>query len=80
MVKFTGKFVQTFETNYQNFLQKIGCGPMLRNICTASTPTMEIIENKGKWKFVTSTVKKSQILEFELVRQKILLSYSTLNC
>ena len=72
MVKFTGKFVQISDSNYQNFLSKIGCGPMFIKMFTSSpATTMEITENKGKWKFETSNIKTKIFMEFELVNHMI---------
>ena len=67
MVQFTGNFVRTKEEKYEDFLTKLGVGFIMRTAAMASTPTMEITENNGKWKMETKTVAKSIVLEFELV-------------
>ena len=67
MVQLTGNFKRTSETNYNEFLTKLGVGYLTRKAATASVPTMEITENNGKWKMVTSTTLTSMVLEFQLV-------------
>ena len=69
MVQITGKYTRTKESKYKDFLSKLGVGMVMRNMATASTPTMEITETNGKWKMVTATTLKSIVLEFELVNQ-----------
>ena len=68
MAKFTGSYTQTSAQKYDEFLSKLGVNFMLRKAATISTPKMDITENDGKWKMVTSTTLKSYSLEFELVK------------
>ena len=67
MVKFTGKYKRKAAEKYEEFLAKVGLGLLMRKAANASTPTMEITEQGGKWKMVTATTMKSVVLEFELV-------------
>ena len=39
----------------------------MRKAATASTPTMDIIQNGNNWKLVTATTLKTMTLEFEMV-------------
>merc|ERR1711862_968517 len=57
---------RTKEEKYEDFLSKLNVGFLTRKAAMASTPTMDITENGGKWKMVTSTTLKSIVLEFEL--------------
>merc|ERR1712228_689287 len=66
MVQITGKYKRTKEEKYEDFLNKLGVGFMLRKAALASTPTMEITQTGNKWKMVTATALKSVVLEFEL--------------
>ena len=59
---------RTSEEKYEDFLNKLGVGFMLRKAALASTPTMEITKTGDKWKMVTATALKSVVLEFELVK------------
>ena len=68
MVQITGKYTRTKEEKYEDFLSKLNVGFLTRKAAMASTPTMDITENGGKWKMVTSTTLKSIVLEFELVK------------
>ena len=68
MVQFTGKYTRTKEEKYEDFLSKLNVGFLTSKAAMASTPTMDITENGGKWKMVTSTTLKSIVLEFELVK------------
>ena len=66
MVSFAGKYKQTKEEKYEDFLKELGVGMLLRKAATASTPTMEVTETSpGKWKIVTSTKMKSIEINFE---------------
>ena len=67
MVQFTGKYKRTSAEKYEEFLSKMGVNYLLRKAATASIPTMEISENNGMWKMVTSTTMKRVVLEFKLV-------------
>ena len=67
MVNFEGKYKRTSEEKYEDFLNKLGVGFMLRKAALASTPSMEVSKNGNRWKMVTSTTLKSIVLEFELV-------------
>merc|ERR1711955_69 len=66
MVEFKGTYKRTEEKDYEAFLKKLGLGLMMRKAATASTPTMIITEEGGKWKMVTATTLKSIELSFEL--------------
>lgn len=67
MVEMIGKYVRTSEEKYEEFLNKLGVGFILRKAAMASTPTMEITVDGDKWKIVTATIMKTMTLEFELV-------------
>ena len=67
MAQFEGKYKRTSEEKYEDFLNKLGVGFMLRKAAMASTPTMEVTKSGNTWKMVTSTTLKSIVLEFELV-------------
>ena len=62
----TGTYLRTKEEKYNEFLQKLDLGMIMRKAATSSTPTMEISESGGKWKMVTKTMLKSVELNFEL--------------
>merc|ERR1712055_285341 len=66
MVEFKGTFKRTEEKDYEAFLRKLNVGIVMRKAATASTPTMTITEEGGKWKMVTATTLKSIELSFEL--------------
>ena len=68
MAQFEGKYKRTSEEKYEDFLNKLGVGFMLRKAAMASTPTMEVTKSGNTWKMVTSTTLKSIVLEFELVK------------
>ena len=72
MVQITGKYKRTSEKRYEDFLSKLGLNFMIRKAAMSSTPTMEITKTGNKWKIVTATKLRNVILEFEMVRFKIL--------
>ncbi len=66
MVQFAGKYKQTKEEKYEDFLKELGVGMLLRKAASSSTPTMDISETApGKWKVVTATKMKSIEINFE---------------
>ena len=58
MVQITGKYKRTSIENFEEFLNEVGVGMLLRKAALASTPTMEISKSGEKWKMVTSAVLK----------------------
>ena len=58
MVQITGKYKRTSIENFEEFLNEVGVGVLLRKAALASTPTMEISKSGEKWKMVTSTILK----------------------
>ena len=58
MVIITGKYKRTSVENFEEFLNEVGVGVLLRKAALASTPTMEISKSGEKWKMVTSTILK----------------------
>ena len=66
MVYKTGSFLRTKEEKYNDFLQALDVGYLMRKAATVSTPLMEISNNGGKWKMVTKTALKSIELDFEI--------------
>ena len=58
MVQITGKYKRTSIENFEEFLNEVGVGLLLRKAALASTPTMEISKSGEKWKMVTSTILK----------------------
>ena len=62
----TGSFLRTKEEKYNDFLQALDVGYLMRKAATVSTPLMEISNNGGKWKMVTKTALKSIELDFEI--------------
>ncbi len=66
MVQHAGKYKQTKEDKYEDFLKELGLNLMMRKAAKASTPLMEISEvSPGKWKMVTSTKMKAVEIVFE---------------
>merc|ERR1712083_1221713 len=63
---FKGKYQRTSADKYDEFLDKLGVGWLLRKAATASTPVMEISEKDGEWTILTSTTLKSMELKFKL--------------
>merc|ERR1712021_102082 len=66
MVQMTGIYKRTSEAKYEDFLNKLGVGFMMRKAALASTPTMTITQTGDKWKMTTATTLKSMTLEFTL--------------
>merc|ERR1711934_525374 len=66
MVQLTGKYKRTSEARYEEVLNKLGCGYLLRKAAMASDPTVEITNTGNKWKIVTATILKTMTLEFEM--------------
>jgi len=66
MVQFAGKYKQTKEDKYKDFLAKLGVGMVMRQAAAASTPITEITDlGGGKWKIATSTKLAKVEIEFE---------------
>ena len=75
MVQITGKYVRTRESNYREFLSKVGVGFLTLQAATTFTPSMEITEINGHWKMVISTCLKTIVMEFQLVTQFLLFEF-----
>jgi len=69
MVQITGKYERTSAENYEELLKALDVNYLLRKAATASTPQMEVTEENGKWKMLTTTTLKSMCLEFELDKE-----------
>ncbi len=66
MVKFAGKYKQTKEENYEEFLKALGVGALLRKAAKASTPTLTISEDgPNKWTITSATIIKCVEAKFE---------------
>ncbi len=66
MVQFAGKYKQTKEDKYEDFLKALELNLVMRKAAKSSTPTMDISETSpGKWKVVTSTKMKAVEVNFE---------------
>ncbi len=66
MVQFAGKYKQTKEDKYEDFLKGLGLNLFMRKAAKSSTPTMEIHETSpGKWKAITATKMKAVEVNFE---------------
>ncbi len=66
MVQFAGKYKQTKEEKYEDFLKELGLNLVMRKAAKSSIPTMDITETSpGKWKVVTATKMKAVETNFE---------------
>ncbi len=66
MVQFVGKYKQTKEENYEEFLKSMKLNGLLAKAARASTQTFEVVEDgPNKYKIVTSTIMKSAKESFE---------------
>ncbi len=66
MVQFSGKYKQTKEEHYEDFLKAMGLGIVLRKVATATSPTVTISEEgPNKWKIVSAVVKIAEEEKFE---------------
>merc|ERR1712168_74304 len=66
MVQMIGSYVRETEEKNGDFLSKLGVGFVTRKAAMASTPTMDISGEGGKWKMVTATRLTKVEVNFEL--------------
>ena len=68
MAEFVGKYKRTSSEKYEEFLEKLGYGVMIRKAgAMATDATMEVTKMGDKWKIVTASKMRSITHEFEIV-------------
>merc|ERR1712243_308723 len=59
MDAFKGKYTRTYVDKFEDLLEVLEVNYFLRKAASASTPVMEVFEEKGAWTIKTSTILKS---------------------
>merc|ERR1712211_101732 len=71
METWKGRYMMTSWENYEDFLEKLGVGLLLRKLATLGTPIVEVTEENGEWNIRRTTtifyrlVKLSSIVTVE---------------
>lgn len=67
MEQWKGKYMMTSWENYEDFLQKLGVGVLLRKLATLGTPIVEVSEEDGEWNIRRTTTVFYRMIKLRAV-------------
>jgi len=65
----TGKYTMIKSENFDEYMQAVGVGFVLRKMAATATPTTEIKEENGDWNIKTITTFKTTEIKFQLGKE-----------